>query len=116
MSSVLSDLGNLHAVVGTVTADGTDYTMTSNDGSASLADNGTGDVTVTFGQPFLSAPGVTATAINTFAATVGAAVVSVVASATNSVQFNVAKSGATDVAPAALDASFGFIAIGLRNN
>lgn len=34
--------------------------LTSNDGSATVADTGTGNCTVTFGQPFLSAPQVVA--------------------------------------------------------
>jgi hypothetical protein len=77
MSSVLKNLGQLHIVTGAVAADG--ESMTSNDGSASIATNGPGDFTVTFGQPFLSAPVVSASVVDAAVAATEAVGVSVVA-------------------------------------
>ena len=56
MSRVLDDLGNLHIVTGRITVTSNSWTLASNDGSASLTDIGAGNVSVTFGQAFLSAP------------------------------------------------------------
>jgi hypothetical protein len=115
MSSVLSDLGNLHIFTAVVAADG--ETMTSNDGSATIATNGVGDFTITFGQAFLSAPVVTATALDATyaAATDGPYNASLTAVATTSVQIQTAKGGDADADGAAVDAICHVIAIGLRN-
>ena len=61
MSSVLGDLGNLHIMTAVVAADGA--SMTSNDGSATIATIGPGTFTITFGQAWRSAPTVIATAL-----------------------------------------------------
>ena len=120
MSSVLKDLGQLHIVAGKV--DGTDTAaLTSNDGSATLTDNGTGDYTITFGDAFMSVPAVTATVIDAAISTDAAQGVVITAVATGSVQFQtweaVLTGGAsTDIANAAGDLDFHFIAVGMRNN
>ena len=62
MGSLLSELGLLRIFTATVAADGA--TMTSNDGSASIATGGDGLFTITFGQAFNAAPVVGATALD----------------------------------------------------
>ena len=114
-SSLLDQQGQLHIVHGTVTGSGT-ASVSCNDGSITLTDNGTGDYTLTIGDAFLSTPTVLTCAVDTFAATDGLYGVTVVSSATTSVQFNAVKSGDNDTDGAAADMSFGFVLIGLRNN
>ena len=115
MGSAIHDLlSQGHIVYGTLNA-GLD-TLTCNDGSATVTDDGTGLCTVTFGEAFLSTPVVVAQPVGTIAATVGVQSVSVVASATDSVQFSIGISGDTDTVPSVADAVFGFLAVGLRNN
>ena len=123
MSSVLADLGNLHIVTGTITVTTDVWTLTSNDGSASLNDLGAGNVSVTFGQAFLSAPAVV---VATLKATHEAAVtkdVVVESVSTTTVEFvnhsiDDSGAGATDLTTVDPDNGDGwmFIAIGLRNN
>ena len=119
MSSVLKDLGQLHVVAAKVVGIST-ASITSNDGSATLTDNGTGDYTVTFGDAFLSVPAVSATVIDATISTAAAQGIVITAVATGSVQFQtwqttLATAG-TDIVNAATDLDFHFIAVGMRNN
>lgn len=57
------NVGQLHIVYGRVTYSSGTPTLTSNDGSASVADTGTGNAIVTFGQAFLSAPQIMCSAL-----------------------------------------------------
>ena len=119
MSSNLDQLGQGHTVHGTITGTST-ASISSNDGSATLTDNGTGDYTVTFGKAFLSAPTVTATPVVATFSTDAADGVSVVAVDTTSVQFNYSQpvligATASDTANALADGIFTFTAMGLRN-
>jgi len=113
-SKLLSRLGQLHIVTGSVSADLD--TLTCNDGSATITNNGAGDCTVTFGDVFLSTPIVVTAPVGTGAATLGAPYAAVAASATNSVQFSIGLTGDTDTVPSVVDGAFGFVAIGLRDN
>lgn len=121
-SSLLSNLGQLHVVTGKITASaGTDAALTSNDGSASLTRNATGNFTVTFGQPFLSAPIVTASPVLTVTPTdgYGTDMIGVVvdAIATNSVELNVVDmSDATTNGDLSDAGTITFIAVGMRDN
>jgi len=119
-SSVLDGLGRMHIVSGSVSASGT-AALTTNDGSATLTDNGTGDFTVTFGDAFVAAPVVVACPVDATFSTDAAVGVAVKVIATNSVQFNcweadVEGATATDITNAAADISFQFIAVGYRDN
>jgi len=120
MSSVLKNLGQLHIVAGKVDGTGT-AALTSNDGSATMVDNGTGDYTVTFGEAFLAVPAVAVSHIDATLATTNANGVQIKAVSTASVQFNawnmtISGTDATDHANAAFDLDFHFIAVGMRNN
>ncbi len=55
-SSVLANLGTLHIVTGRITYSTGTPSLTSNDPTATVADTGTGNATVTFGQAFSAAP------------------------------------------------------------
>lgn len=114
-SSLLDQMGRLHIVTGVITGAGT-ASVASNDGSLTLTDNGTGDYTITFGDVFTSAPQVVANGVDTFAATDGAAVISIVSAATNAIQFNAIKAGDEDSNGALADMSVHFIVIGMRDN
>lgn len=119
-SSLLDNLGQMHIVAGVTAADGESLT-TCNDNSASIATTSTGLFTVTFGQPFLSAPVVTASVVEAALSTIEAHGVIVVSVATNeavfqSYQINVNGGTATDIANAADDLVVHFIAVGLRDN
>lgn len=116
MSSVLSDLGNLHIVTGVITGSGTDSTMTTNDGSAELTGNGTGDYTVTFGSTFLSAPVVVASPVVATVAATDINEVTVESIATSSVTFIYRTYTQNATVAAAADGNITFAAIGLRNN
>jgi hypothetical protein len=124
MASALNDtLGQLHIVTGKVTVSSAVWTMTSNDGSATLSDLGAGNVRVNFVDPFLTAPTVVASVLK---GTHEAAVVKsvMVESVTTTTAEFVCHSiddtgtGATDLTTADPDTDdgFHFIAIGLRNN
>jgi hypothetical protein len=118
MSSVLKNLGQLHIVTGAVAADG--ESMTSNDGSASIATVSAGLFTVTFGQPFLSAPVVTCSVVDATWSTDAANGCNVVSVATNTVQIQaweaVTNGTATDILNVATDLPVQFIAVGMRDN
>lgn len=115
-SSLLDQLGQLHIVRATVAADG--ESMTCNDESASIATNGTGDFTITFGEPFIAAPIVVATVNDATyaAATDGVYVAEVNAVSTTSVDITTAKSGDADADGAAEDAICYVLIVGLRDN
>ena len=55
-SAVLDNLEHLHVVFGRVTYASGVPVLSSNDESATIADTGTGDATITFGEAFRSAP------------------------------------------------------------
>jgi hypothetical protein len=59
-SSVLQNLGSLHIVTGRIIYTSGAPALTSNDASATVADTGSGNCTVTLGQAFRSAPAVVA--------------------------------------------------------
>jgi hypothetical protein len=123
MSSVRQDLGQLHIVTGKITVNSNTWTLSSNDGSASLNDIGAGNVSVTFGQAFLSAPAVV---VSNLKATHEAAVyksVTVESVTTTTAEFvchsiDDSGAGATDVTTVDPDDDdgFHFIAVGLRDN
>lgn len=112
MSSVLSDLGNLHVVTGKITGGDT---LASNDGSATLTDNGTGDWTVNFGQAFLSAPIVTATCVVATVAATDINEVTVESVTATDVTFITRTYTQNATVAAAADININFTAIGLRN-
>ena len=115
-SSLLDQMGQLHIVRGVISGTGT-ATVSSNDVTCTLTDNGTGNYTLTFGDVFLSAPTVSANAVDaTFAATDGAAVVSIISAATNAVVFNSIFAGDEDSNGAAGDMDIHFHIMGMRNN
>ncbi len=118
MSNVLQDLGNLHIFAARVDADGDG--MTSNDGSASVAANGAtaGDFTITFGQAWLNAPTVLATALDpTYTGvTDGVFNANVESVTTTALTIQVAKGGDAGADGAEVDAICHVIAIGTRNN
>jgi hypothetical protein len=118
-SSLLDNMGRQHIVTGVVAANG--ESMTCNDGSASIATDGTGQYTVTFGDVFLSAPVVTVSVVDTTLSTTAAqgAVVNAVTTATmqlQSWQCYVDGGTATDIINASTDLITQFIAVGLRDN
>lgn len=115
-SSLLDQQGNMHIVRGVITGSGTDTTVSSNDGSLTVAGAAAGDYTITFGDVFLSTPEVVANGVDTFAATDGAAVISIVSAATNAIQFNAAKAGDGTSNGALADMNVHFVVIGARNN
>lgn len=122
-SSALSNLGNLHIVTGRVTYTTGVPALSSNDGSATIADTGTGNATVTFGTPFLSAPRVFAQYVKATHSAAQIHTVTVEQVTTTVAEFRVlladdTGAGTTDVtSPDPADADgFDFIAIGLRNN
>jgi hypothetical protein len=115
MSSVLSDLGNLHIFTAVVAADG--ESMTSNDGSATIATDGVGAFTITFGSAFNSAPVCVCTALDATyaAATDGAYNASITSVSTTALAVQTAKTGDADADGAAVDAICHIVAIGARN-
>ena len=122
-SSLQDSLGQGHLVFGKITSSaGTAATLTSNDGSATMSRAAAGDYTVTFGDAFLTAPLVVANIVDATFATTATHTVVVKASATGSVQFNMATltlTGATTSADSLALADGGdisFMAFGLRNN
>lgn len=115
MSSVLSDLGNLHIFTATVAANG--ESMTSNDGSASIATTSAGLFTITFGEAFRSAPTCICTALDaTYANPEGAINASITSITTTALAVQTADSGDADADGGAVDAICHVIAIGLRDN
>jgi len=113
----LGDTGQHQVVSGYVLASGP--TLTCSDDSASVASGSTGVFTVTFGQPFLSAPIVTANIVDATDATTAAHSVAVQSSSTTTIVFNVktatTNGTATDILSALADVDFNFIAMGKRN-
>ena len=116
MSRLLDDLGNIHFFTATVAADG--ESMTSNDGSATIATTSAGLFTITFGQAFLSATVVSVTPLDATyaAATDGLYSAAIVSLSTTALVIQTAKPGDADADGAAVDAICHVIAIGLRNN
>lgn len=117
MSSNLNNLGQGHTFSAVVAADG--ESMTSNDGSASIATNGAGDFTITFGQAFLSAPIVVAQVVDATDSTDAAHSAAVVVAATGSVQIQtkttVTNGTATEILSSLADLVCNVIAVGSRN-
>ena len=117
MSDAFGDSGNYQVSAGKVAASA--GTLTTNDGSASIADNGTGDFTITFGHAFLSAPFVTANIVDPTDSTDAAHSVAIAAVTATDVQFNVkttvTNGTATDIVSALADVDFHYMAIGKRD-
>ena len=116
-SAVMDNLGQLHVVTGKIVYTTGVPALTSNDGSATLADTTTGGATLTFGEPFVSIPAVVAQALKgTESATFNNSVVldSVTTSAVV-FRFKADAAGTNSTAdPADTDGCF-FVAIGMRN-
>ena len=114
MSSVLSDLGNLHIFTAVVAADGA--SMTTNDGSASLATIGDGTFTITWGTAFLTAPTVNATCVDAYSKdTTGVCNASITSLSTTALVLQAAHGGDSGADGAPVDAIIHVIAIGVRN-
>jgi len=118
-SSLLDNMGQLHIVTGIV--DATGDAMTCNDGSATIATNGAGDFTVTFGQAFSSVPTCSASVVDATVDGAEAVGVSIVAAATGSLQLTswittLVNETDTDITNTATDLVVHFTAIGLRDN
>ena len=117
MSSLLSEMGQLHIVRGTITVNSGTWTLSDNDGSSTLTDLGLGNVRVDFGDAFLSAPTVVATALKATAEAAEAHYVYVEAVTTTTCEFKFYHLPATpDEQDPDDDDGWMFIAIGLRNN
>jgi hypothetical protein len=123
-SSALENLGRLHIVTGRIIYTGGVPALTTNDGSATVADTGAnGNSTVTFGDAFLSAPQVTAQYLKATNSATVVHHVTVEQATTTTAEFWVhtvtdTGAGVTDLAnadPADGDGIM-FTAIGLRNN
>jgi hypothetical protein len=117
-SGVLANLGQLHIVTGRITVTTNTWTLTDNDGSATLTDVGAGNVTVNFVDAFTSAPAVVCQPLKaTHEATVFYDVV-VETCTTTACEFVFHHDTAGTNTTADPDDGDGwmFIAIGLRNN
>ncbi len=115
MSNVLQNLANLHIFTAKVAANG--VTMTSNDGSATIATGGDGLFTITFGQAWLTAPTVGLTALDaTYSgAADGVYNASITSISTTALVVQTADGGDADADGAAVDAICHIIAVGARN-
>lgn len=115
MSRVLDDLAMLHIFTARVDADGT--AMTSNDGSATIATVSAGLFTITFGQAWLVAPTVLATAVDpTYTGvTDGVLNASITSITTTALNVQTAFGGDAGADGAATDAICHIICVGLRN-
>lgn len=116
MSSLLSDLSTTHIFTAAVAADG--ESMTSNDGSASIATDGVGAFTITFGEAFRSVPTVALTALDATyaAATDGIYNASITSVTTTTIVVQTADGGDADADGAAVDAICHIMAVGERDN
>lgn len=117
-SAVLENLGRLHITTGNIVYTTGVPALTTNDGSATVADTGTGIATVTFADPFMAVPTVVCQARKgTEVATTNNLMV--VDSATASVivfRFKIDAAGTNSTAdPADTDGGW-FIVVGTRNN
>ena len=115
MSRVLDDLGQLHIFAARVAADG--VTMTSNDGSATIATTSDGLFVITFGQAWLSTPTVLLTALDpTYVVdTDGVLNASITTITTTALTVQTAFGGDAAADGVAVDAIVHIIAIGQRN-
>ena len=120
-SSVLSRLGMLHVVTGTIVWTSNVPALTTNDDSATVADTGAGNATVTF-EAFNAAPTVTASILKGTHVAGELDQVHIEAVTTTTAEFRVQRAtdtgvGATDVAAQDPDDAEGltFIAVGYRN-
>ena len=116
MSRVLDDLGNLHIFTARVAADGA--TMTSNDGSATIATTSDGLFVITFGEAWLTAPTVLLTALDPtyVAATDGVLNASITTITTTALTVQTAFGGDAGADGVAVDAITHVICFGLRNS
>ncbi len=117
-SSLLDQQGQMHIITGKITVNSDTWTLTTNDGSATLTDNGAGDVTVNFVEPFLSAPACTATPIKaTHEATVFYNVkIEQLTTALVQFHFHHDTAGTNTTADPDDDDGWSFIVVGLRDN
>jgi predicted RNA methylase len=121
-SAVLANLGQLHIVTGRILYTTGVPALTSNDGSATVADTGTGNPTVTFGDAFLTAPQVVASYFKITGEAATTQAVTVEQATTTIAEFKIhsvidSGAGTTDLAlfdPADGDGIM-FIAVGMRN-
>ncbi len=118
MSSALDSLGQLHIVTGLITVNTNTWTLVTNDGSATLTDDGAGLQSVNFVEPFLSAPVITTSVLKaTTEATVFHAVEVVTVTTTiASFAFHHDTAATNTVADPDNDDGWYFVAIGLRAN
>lgn len=122
-SSALDNLGQLHIVTGRIIYTTGVPALTTNDGSATVADTGTGNATVTFGDAFVSAPQIIAQYYKETHVAGELDAVHVEQATTSTAEFRFQRAtdtgvGTTDVAIQDPDDNEGcmFVAIGLRNN
>ena len=122
-SSAQDNLGQLHIVTGRIIYTTGVPALTCNDNSATVADTGAGNPTVTFGEAFLSAPQATASVLKGTHVAGELDQVHIEACTTTSLELQVQRAtdtgvGATDVAAQDPDDTEGimFICIGLRDN
>ena len=117
-SAVLQNLGMLHVVSGRITYTTGVPALVCNDESATLADTNTGIATLTFGDPFLTAPAVVATyRKGTEAATANnLVVIDSVTTTTVVFRFKNDAAGTNSTADPADTDGCQFVAIGMRNN
>ncbi len=115
MSRVLDDLGMLHIFTARVAADGA--TMTSNDGSATIATGGDGLFTITFAQAWLTAPTCLATAVESSYSkdTTGVLNASITSITTTALVIQTAHGGDALADGVAVDAITHVVCVGLRN-
>ena len=121
-SAVLANLGQLHVVTGRIIYTTAVPALTSNDGSATVADTGVGIPTVTFGDAFLAVPQVFASYLKATPVATALQTVTVTAATTTTATFYIQSvldtgAGVTDLAvfdPADGDGIM-FTAIGMRN-
>ncbi len=114
-SRVLADLSTTHIFTGVVAANG--ESITSNDGSATIATIGPGTYTITFGEAFRSTPTVVLTALDaTYAQPEGGHNASITSVSTTSLVVQTATTGDADADGAPLDAICHILAVGERDN
>lgn len=117
-SGALDNLGQLHIITGRITVTTNTWTLTCNDSTTTLTDIGAGNVSLTFGQEFLSVPAVVATPLKaTHEATVFYDVVVEAASATGCEFVNHHDTAGTNTTADPDDGDgWMFIVVGLRSN
>lgn len=117
-SSVLQNTGNLHIVTGNIVYTTGVPALTTNDGSATVADTGTGIATVTFAQAFNAAPTILCQArkATEAATTINSMAVDSVSTTVVVFRFKIDAAGTNSTAdPADTDGGW-FLAVGMRNN